>query len=429
MQPTTSAKPQEKIAHLEASSEPRPLKRTLIVSTYPPGFNTGGPIILGNLFRAYPADKLFVQCAEYWRQATLKAGLQLPCKHYGMPMLSPSTRYFSRIFKLLNIAMIPYLLARTIGIIRRHKIDIIFAVPSTELLFCAYFAHKLTGVPLYFYVMDDLETSLNDYSYGHRLLVKLITQGDILRASDKVWAICKYMGQHFESAYGVKSTPLPHCVDPSEYFAPPLTPPDPNRVEIVYTGSIYGPYLDAVRNLIEVIQEEGRENLHLKIYITLDAAGQARLGRTLGIIPGRGVEFSRASLQEIPAILRRADILYLPYSFEATERHFVSTSFPTKVAEYLAAGIPILVHAPPYASITRDAREYGWGLIVDTPDIAELRKAVDRLVRDQELRALLVRNAKCALAELHDSRRRVPEFLDNFREPAAAHATPESRRR
>src|SRR5579871_5756332 len=190
MNPATPAMPQADISTGAAGGHGA-FKRTLIVSTYPPGLHVGAAIILANLFRNYPNGKLFVMCAGYLRRITFQAGLQLPFRHYDLPLLSPSVRYVGRLFKLLNVLMLPYLLARLISVIRRERIEIIFAVPSTELVFCVYLARKLTGVPLYFYAMDDLDTALRGYGPGQSVLLKLISQKKILRASDKLWTICR----------------------------------------------------------------------------------------------------------------------------------------------------------------------------------------------------------------------------------------------
>ena len=66
----------------------------------------------------------------------------------------------------------------------------------------------------------------------------------------------------------------------------------------------------------------------------------------------------------------------------------VSTSLPTKTADYLASGVPILVHAPPYASIALAAAEGGWAEVVTDPDPAALGRSLDRLASDEELRCI-----------------------------------------
>src|SRR5262249_1031600 len=59
---------------------------------------------------------------------------------------------------------------------------------------------------------------------------------------------------------------------------------------------------------------------------------------------------------DLPKVLSTADILFLPYSFSPIARSAVETAFPSKIADYLASGKPILVFGPGYSSLVRYAR-------------------------------------------------------------------------
>ena len=71
----------------------------------------------------------------------------------------------------------------------------------------------------------------------------------------------------------------------------------------------------------------------------------------------------------------------------------IRTALPGKTAEYMVSGTPILVHAPPYAYISRYAREAGWGYVVDSPDPDRLAEAIRRLLSDFSLRTRLTEAA------------------------------------
>ncbi len=118
----------------------------------------------------------------------------------------------------------------------------------------------------------------------------------------------------------------------------------------------------------------------------------------------------------MPRTLAKADILFLPMSFEPRMKHMVSTSIPSKISEYLASGVPILVHGPAYCSAVRYCRESECGLVVDQPDDSALRDALIRLATDAELRQRLSRNAVEAARKNHDAPIVVANFLGEFRE-------------
>ena len=68
-------------------------------------------------------------------------------------------------------------------------------------------------------------------------------------------------------------------------------------------------------------------------------------------------------------------------------------NFPTKAMDYLRSGRRILVHAPADSYLTWLAKQEGFALVVDRPDIKELAAAIDRLAADCDLQEKLVSNA------------------------------------
>jgi glycosyltransferase involved in cell wall biosynthesis len=93
----------------------------------------------------------------------------------------------------------------------------------------------------------------------------------------------------------------------------------------------------------------------------------------------------------------------------------VETSFPSKIAEYLAAGLPILVHAPSYSTVARYCREHSCGLVVDEANEDSLRDALMRLATDPVLTQTLSANALDIARERHDARKIVPFFQESIR--------------
>lgn len=82
-----------------------------------------------------------------------------------------------------------------------------------------------------------------------------------------------------------------------------------------------------------------------------------------------------------------ADFLYVPMSFDAHERPNMELSFPSKLADYTAAGIPLLIRGPAYCSAVRWAKENpGVAESIDTEEPAALRDTLRRLALNAEHR-------------------------------------------
>ena len=136
--------------------------------------------------------------------------------------------------------------------------------------------------------------------------------------------------------------------------------------------------------------------------------------RQLGITLTSWLEITQASPQQVPHVLSNADVLFLSLAFDERWAPVVRTAFPTKLAEYLASGTPILVHAPAYATAATYVRRHECGLVIETPDPGALSTALLRLGTGTALRARLSANAINVAKRYHDRREVVAEFLDAF---------------
>ena len=95
----------------------------------------------------------------------------------------------------------------------------------------------------------------------------------------------------------------------------------------------------------------------------------------------------------MPEVQQKADLLFLPLAFEAPFPGLIRTSAPGKTGEYLAAGRPVLVHAPPDSFLAWYFREHDCGLVIDENNPARVAEAIERLLTDSSLQQRLSANA------------------------------------
>jgi glycosyltransferase involved in cell wall biosynthesis len=108
--------------------------------------------------------------------------------------------------------------------------------------------------------------------------------------------------------------------------------------------------------------------------------------------------------------LQEADILFLPYSFLSGSRHSVETAFPSKMADYLAAGKPILIFAPASSTLARYAAEERFAELVTECDLPILAAAVRKLTLSPPRRRMLAERALAAFRRNHDIGRQRRRF-------------------
>jgi glycosyltransferase involved in cell wall biosynthesis len=87
-----------------------------------------------------------------------------------------------------------------------------------------------------------------------------------------------------------------------------------------------------------------------------------------------------------------ADALFVPMSFATEDRANMEMAFPSKLADYTATGVPLLIYGPSYCSAVAWARENpGVAEVVESePDLAA---AIARLACDPDHRVALGKRA------------------------------------
>jgi glycosyltransferase involved in cell wall biosynthesis len=393
----------------------------VLVSGYPPSTAFGGGIVLRRLLERYPEDRLTVVTARHVAETLAtrpdKGGL-LPARHLFVGHWHSPVRGLRRLARSANALRIPHmawLIRRALG-----RGSVILAVPwggelGSELFAAAYLAHRLSGRPLVVYEMDEWKASLGTASGRVASALERVFHGALLRSAGIVWAMSEPMATAFADRFGVAARVLPHCVDLAPYAAVPRhATPDRGPLDVVFIGSINAAQADAVRGValaIDRLPADAR-------FILYTDQGAEELGR-LGIAGPRLSIRPFVPSTELPAILRAADVLVVALSFEPALRTVVTTSFPTKTIDYLAAGVPILVHAPPDAAVSVRARAQGWGIVADDRDPARVGEILQRLATDGALRQDLARAALATVADHHNLDTRRAEFLGGLKAVAS----------
>jgi glycosyltransferase involved in cell wall biosynthesis len=214
----------------------------------------------------------------------------------------------------------------------------------------------------------------------------------ILKRAAGVITTNDFVQQMLRERYGVESVVIHNPCDLDAYERPLAESENAeqpaNDVRIVFTGSVFEAHFEAFRNLIEALRRIGRPEIKVHIYTAQPAFLLERAQVT-----GPVVIHQHEPVFAMPGIQRRAAILFLPLSFNTPYPDLIRVSSPSKLGEYLAAGRPILVHAPPDSFIATYFRRHECGLVVDRNDPGAVAEAVERLLADRELQQRLIANA------------------------------------
>jgi len=176
------------------------------------------------------------------------------------------------------------------------------------------------------------------------------------------------------------------------------------ELRIVYFGTLNAAVDDSIEALVHVVNgaslgQYGVERCRLDLYTLLPQGAGGPYQRWAS----ERVRFHPwVSQAEAQAILLGADLLLLPFSFRADQRHLTERSFPSKAADYLAAARPILVIAPPDSTVALYATAQGFAEVVCAPDASQIAAAIGRIAADGEHRGRLASAARATFDQHHD---------------------------
>lgn len=298
---------------------------------------------------------------------------------------------------------------------RQCDVLVVCTGPWYELPLC-WLAARLTGIPWIAYVFDwygrrfDLLPGIQG-----RVIGKLARwlEGPLLRRADQVVVPNETLQREYRQRYGIEAVVIanPHGGEDLAKVATEPWPQQPGDVRVRLTGAIYEAHFDAVRNVVEAAAQIEQPQVTLEAFTEVS---EAWLRERAGIT-GRCIIRQRVPLDEVFSVLETSDVLLLPLAFDSPFPDIVRTSAPAKFGDYLAAGRPILVHAPADSFVSEYCRKYQCAMVVDQNDPAAVLDALRTLIADHELRATLQRNALARAAadfSVAVSRRRLAGVLN-----------------
>ncbi|HYX29555.1 MAG TPA: glycosyltransferase [Pyrinomonadaceae bacterium] len=274
---------------------------------------------------------------------------------------------------------------RIVRFARRHAIDVLHARAHIPMAM-ALIARRLTGCKTIFDLRGLVAEEYVDAGIWKKnsipfKIIKWIERAG-LSQSNQIVVLTNSMRDwlvHAEPTLANKISVIPTCVDRSRFNVPADRS---NRFELVYAGSVVGLYLlaDMARFFIELKKRE--PNAFFRILTQTPRATVAQVMQCAGVSPD-DFEVVAVSPAEIPDNMTRAR---LGVSFRKPTFSQIAAS-PTKIGEYLAAGIPVVSNSGT-GDIDELMESEHVGLTVSSFDDAMLAQAADQaltLARNSEV--------------------------------------------
>jgi glycosyltransferase involved in cell wall biosynthesis len=356
---------------------------------------------MSRLLQDYPADRIAVLASSRYMQVSPNDG-RLACRHISFPTLKGWGRWGTgRIKNLINWLMVPVLALVTLQQIKKRKVDVVMTIVHGHFFLAGAFAAWLTHIPYILVVHDDTITQRERQSLFLKYTLRPAVRR-VFRGAAHIYAISPEMQQLIKSEFGVDSE-LQETATERANHAGGAALAGRNSTSILYAGAIGYAVEDSLKTLAELVvsgklEDLGISPISLHLYTQLSPEKIREWGWDHPSIFVHGW----VSQQELRVALQDADILFLPFSFSEAARYAVESAFPSKTADYLAAGKPILVFGPSYSTLVRYATKHGFAETVTESSADALARGIHRIVSDGDYRKHLCERSLEVFEQNHD---------------------------
>jgi len=397
--------------------------------------SSGGGITLTNLFKGWPKDRLastfiawdnssfntnicdnyyIIGCAEHrWKfplnlikrpfpvsgHVSIKVEPDIPFKTqkpFFRKALSNLINPILRWGGLYNLASKVSLSGSLKTWIKIFNPDLLYLQVSTlEGIDFASQLIEFCSVPSVLHMMDDWPSTLGRNIFLLNFWNKRVNREfeSLLKRIDLCLAISDAMAIEYEKRYGRQFVAFHNPVEIGDLITKDatLTESDVFSFRVLYMGRIGTANRNSIISFARAISGRNSHGKEIKFDLFSKDFNEPSL-KCLNKL--KAVHLKKpVSHDQVPALLSEYDLLLLPLDFTVNAIRFSRFSIPTKAAEYMASGTPVLVLAPGETAILRFFIENNCGFTLTRCSHSDIQTTVDYIVENKELRKQLSKNA------------------------------------
>ncbi len=381
----------------------------LLLSAAVPETYLAGSLLLYRLFQNYPAERLLAV------GPAVRAGSDLLACEYRYLRPAPSARLnltrFAAAKRSLEalglVGRIP--LSRAEALVGPFIPDVVVSVMERrDYVDVAHRYCAAHGVPLILIVHDRVESF--DLVYPGFRRAQITRNARTYRFASARLCVSPQMVDSLKEVYGAPGTVLyPNRSEAmvARAVADSRDLKSPGALTLAYAGSLAYGYGDRIREVMPRLADAGvRLRVYSRDQLPVETPGTVHAG---AFVP-----------EELwDRVKRESDAVWLPYSTDAHHRPLYQTHFPSKLTEYMALGMPVLITGPPLAT----GVQWGLGhpdaaLTVAGSSIDAIGDAALRLKDDAALRVALASGSNGGDQEFNPVEIR-EQFISVLRDVAA----------
>jgi glycosyltransferase involved in cell wall biosynthesis len=363
------------------------LPKLLYIGDVPVESSYHGSLLLYRLLEDYPSDKLCIVEGNLYPSTPQR---RLKSVRYESLFLGIGRLLRTRFHKLYSAILTrcaPNRVRRVQKILRGFLPEAVLTVShGYSWITAARFAAK-HQLPLHLICHDDWPRVADLPAHAKSRLDRVF--GSVYRQANSRLCVSSFMRDAYRQRYEVDADVLLpfRAADCPTYEEPPQRlRKRSSGLTVAFAGTINSAgYARALQLLTEILHKMGGRLLIFGPFNADDARREC-LDRPNVELCG----FVKSN-ELIERLRLGVDVLFLPMSFDKADRPNMELSFPSKLTDYTAVGLPLLIYGPDYSSAVR------WAL--ENPGVAEIVTRHEPEAQAAALERLCVPSHRVALAE------------------------------
>lgn len=364
-------------ARISSNGPTANLPRLAYISDVPPDRTVAGSLLIHRLLAEYDPERLSVTLGNIIPSAK---DCRLPGVTYDVLKYAPARLLRTRLHPWVSaclVAGVPFLVNRIIRRLKNWAAEAVVTVPQFFLWRIAALAAVRLKLPLILICHDDW-TSCTAGANRAGMYYRNVFRRHYRQAVSRL-CVSPGMAEYYEKM----------CRVPGVVFYPNRGDDSPEqeiRVRntvggppvVAYAGSLHNPgYVAMIRRMGELLASIGGR---IDLYTPSTESELAAKGLVPPAINLVGFFPPKAMAARMAAT---ATVLFSPVSYLPEEACAMRTNFPSKLVDYTAIGLPILIWGPENSSAVRWARDNSGAAVVVTDQHGDgILQAVTKLTAD-----------------------------------------------
>lgn len=389
-------------------------QKILIISEFFFTENTGGGVLLKNLFENYPKDKIFIlhEDVNANTENIVKSHLlrrpsriNIFLKKNLHPILVNLLINFKNFYKLNKKEKANSDLLTELNHFKPDMIYTIFGHYS--LMFLIKDLKDKLNIPLITHVMDNV---LATYSYKTKEyeLFKYLIDSSKTRI-----AINTKMSEEYKKIFGYNFEVLHNGVDKKKIRK---VIHNQKTKTITYIGSIFkNAQLNSLIEITNVLKNLIEENFDIQCFIYLPKTQKRLFESYFARHQNINIKEHNLNENEYFSKISKSNLLLLASNFDDDSINYYKYSWPAKLGSYLMSNVPIFIYGPDKIYFINDAKKKKWAYVENNKSLLKLKNSIKKILYDENVRK---QTLKCAMKksknfELRKIQKKLEKILGN----------------